>query len=55
MTDASDPHNRAAAQADSLFRPSPDLMCVAGLDGYFRQLDPAVERSAFLKLSWRTE
>jgi PAS domain S-box-containing protein len=36
---------RAEAELTTLFDASPDLLCIAGLDGYFRRLNPAWERT----------
>ena len=36
---------RAEQELTTLFEESPDLLCIAGLDGYFRRLNPAWERT----------
>jgi two-component system sensor histidine kinase/response regulator len=36
---------RAEQELATLFEQSPDLLCIAGLDGYFRRLNPAWERT----------
>lgn len=40
-----DPREASAPWLDSLFELSPDLLCLAALDGYFRLVNPAVLRS----------
>jgi PAS domain S-box-containing protein len=40
-----DPPEASPPWLDSLFELSPDLMCLAALDGYFRLVNPAFERT----------
>jgi PAS domain S-box-containing protein len=40
-----DPPDASPPWLDSLFELSPDLMCLAALDGYFRLVNPAFERT----------
>ncbi|MFH0821780.1 MAG: PAS domain S-box protein, partial [Pseudomonadota bacterium] len=42
---------RMEQERDRLFNLSPDIFCVAGFDGYFRQLNPAATRT----LGWSTK
>ena len=39
---------RAEAELATLFETSPDMLCIAGVDGTFRRLNPAWERDARL-------
>ncbi|HEY2289928.1 MAG TPA: response regulator [Thermoanaerobaculia bacterium] len=46
-----DERTHAEAERDQFFDISQEMLCIAGMDGYFRQLNPAWEKA----LGWTTE